>query len=126
MRHFTQATFALSTAALISGCTSQPAKTSAVPAAVTQCVACHSFDENGPRRTGPNLHGVVGRKAASQPGFTYSGALKNSGLIWTPEALDTFLTAPARMVPGTRMGFTGEADPARRKEIIAYMQGSAK
>lgn len=114
---------------LITGCGGEPAPTSpapSAPAAVAQCAACHTFEKDGPRRTGPNIHGIIGQVAGTRPGFTYSAALKNSGITWTPETLDAYITAPSKSVPGTRMGFTGEPDATKRKAIIAYIQSGAK
>lgn len=90
------------------------------PAGFVQCAACHSV-EPGRNGIGPSLAGVAGRKAAALPGFNYSPALKNSGLTWDAASLDKWLTSPQRMVPGTRMPFTGIADPARRKAVVDYL-----
>lgn len=67
-----------------------------------RCGACHQIDtpRNG---VGPNLQGVVNRAAGSVEGFNYSPALRNSGITWSPETLETFLTNPGAMVRGTRM-----------------------
>ena len=69
----------------------------------SRCFMCHSGSPGHPSALAPDLHGVGGRKAAST-GFAYSDALKKSGLTWTKANLDTFLTAPGKMVPGTRIG----------------------
>lgn len=90
------------------------------PAAFMQCAACHST-EPGRNGVGPSLAGVVGRKAASLPGFNYSAALGKSGLTWDRATLDRWLTSPQRLVPGTKMPFAGIADAARRKEVVDYL-----
>jgi cytochrome c len=90
------------------------------PAAFAQCMACHSV-EPGRTMIGPSLHGVVGRKAASLPGFAYSPALKASGLTWDEATLDKWIEAPARLVPGTRMTYAGMPDAASRKALIAWL-----
>lgn len=90
------------------------------PPAFAQCMSCHSV-EPGRNLVGPSLHGVVGRKAASLPGFAYSPALRASGLTWDEGTLDTWLASPAQLVPGTRMVFYGLPDPARRKQVIDYL-----
>jgi cytochrome c len=82
-----------------------------------RCSLCHPADGVG---QGPPLKGVVGRKAGSAPGFPYTDALKASHLTWTPQTLDTFLTGPAKMVPGTTMAMTAP-DPAERADLIAYL-----
>ena len=86
------------------------------------CGACHSVEEGGGARIGPNLWGVVGRALGSSPGFEYSEELKAVGGSWTTEQLDRFLTDPNKFAPGTRMGYTGVADPAERAALIAYLE----
>lgn len=82
-----------------------------------RCAMCHSGD---PMSQGPPLAGVVGRKAGAAPGFAYSAALKNSGLVWTRASLDRFLADPGKAVPGTAMP-VHVADPATRAAIIDYL-----
>jgi len=91
------------------------------PAAFTPCAACHST-EQGTMLVGPSLFGVVGRKAGVEAGFSYSAALKNSGLTWDEATLDTFLADPMKQVPGTRMTFPGLSDAAQRKAVIDYLE----
>lgn len=94
------------------------------PNAVARCMTCHSFKEGGPKLAAPNLYGILGKPAASQPDFRYSDALKNSGIIWTAEKLDAYIAAPSTLVPGTRMNFPGEPDAAKRKAIIERMRAA--
>ncbi len=74
---------------------------------------------------GPNLRGVVGRKAGTLPGFAYSKALRDSGIVWTGEELNKFLESPRKSVANTSMMYNGEPDPVKREEIINYL-GSLK
>jgi cytochrome c len=87
----------------------------------TLCKSCHTIQAGGANMTGPHLHGVIGRKAGSVDGFRYSDALKASGITWDPQALDTWITKPADMVPGTKMTFPGLSDPKDRIDVIAYV-----
>lgn len=96
------------------------AQTTTAPPAFAACRACHTVDKGGRNGVGPNLYGVVGRPAASVPGFTYSAAMKGSKLRWDAATLDQFIAAPTKKVPGTRMPI-GMADPAKRAAIIAYL-----
>jgi cytochrome c len=89
--------------------------------AARACSACHTFDEGGPNRVGPNLYGVVGREVASVDGFRYSDALKGYGDEWSYERLDCYLKNPRECVPGNKMTYAGVKDDAKRADIIAYL-----
>jgi cytochrome c len=86
-----------------------------------QCRVCHAVEPDK-AGIGPTMHQVVGRKAASLPGYTYSGAMKGSGLTWTGEELYRFLEAPMAVVPGTKMAYAGLRDPQKRADVIAYLE----
>jgi cytochrome c len=89
-------------------------------AVFVQCKTCHVTDA-GVNRIGPSLHGVVGRKASSIPGYSYSEANHNSGITWTAEKLFQYLENPQRVVPGTKMAFAGIQDPQKRADLIAWL-----
>ncbi|HYC67360.1 cytochrome c family protein [Brevundimonas sp.] len=98
-------------------------------AAFARCQACHTATAGGPNGTGPNLFGVVGRAVAGHAGFAYSEAMvghKAEAPTWSLDALDQFLTAPGRVVPGTKMSFAGIRDTQTRVNLIAWLrtQGS--
>lgn len=82
-----------------------------------RCSQCHTL---GAPNQGPDLIGVVGRRAGTAPGFPYTAAMKASGLSWTPANLDRFLTNSAAMVPGTAMN-VDVPSAAERRDIIAYL-----
>lgn len=82
-----------------------------------RCQACHSIDQND---LGPKHRGVVGRRAGSLEDYSYSTALKNSGLTWDEATLDRWLTNPSALAPGTKMFFK-IGDPKARADIIAYL-----
>jgi cytochrome c2 len=86
-----------------------------------ECQGCHAVASGGPVLVGPDLAGVVGRKAGSLPGYNYSPALKASGLVWDDANLDRWLTDPSTLVPGTKMAFAGIDSPALRADVIAYL-----
>ncbi|WP_121050524.1 c-type cytochrome [Sphingosinicella microcystinivorans] len=85
-----------------------------------RCAICHSVDPGKKTAMGPNLSGVVGRKAGTGE-FNYSPAMKDSGIVWTSEKLDAFLLKPAATVKGTRMAFAGLPQPNDRANVIAYL-----
>jgi cytochrome c len=98
-----------------------PAPAAEPPAQPTEfavCAACHEVTP-GAAGVGPNLAGVVGRKAGSTD-FDYSPAMKASGLTWTPDQLQAFIVNPSKVVPGTKMDFDGASD-ADAKVIVAYL-----
>ncbi len=87
------------------------------------CSACHNVTRDGRNSMGPNLFGVVGRKVGSAPGYTYSKPLaadNTAGVTWTTDSLSTFLTAPQKAKPGTRMP-VAVPDAAKRANLIAYL-----
>jgi len=87
----------------------------------TMCGVCHSVQETGGPTQGPNLLGVVGRKAGSEPQFTgYSPALKASGITWSEKTLDKFLLSPMDKVPGTLMPMLIQDDKTRA-DVVAYL-----
>lgn len=86
------------------------------------CAACHPTSLDHASSIGPNLRGVVGRPAGSLAAFQYSAAMKASGILWTREALDAFLTNVQQKVPGTQMTITGVPDAADRAAVIAYLE----
>ncbi len=86
------------------------------------CAACHTTTADGPKRLGPPLDHVVGRKAGSIDGFRYSQANKSSGLTWTPQTLDEYLKDPKAKVPGTIMAFAGLKKDDERENVISYLE----
>ena len=87
------------------------------------CRECHSFLKND-NRLGPTLYGVVGRKAGTEPGYGYSDSMKGSGVTWDEATLDKWIADPGAVIPGNGMSppYSGLADAAIRKKIIAYLK----
>jgi cytochrome c len=92
------------------------------PASYNQCAVCHKVEKDGGNGLGPNLHGIVGKKAAQVAGFSYSPAMKASGLTWDEATLDKFIESPRAVVSGTKMSYVGLKDAAKRQEIIAWLK----
>ncbi|WP_235536452.1 MULTISPECIES: c-type cytochrome [unclassified Sphingomonas] len=85
-----------------------------------RCAVCHSVEPGKRAGMGPNLSGVIGRKAGTSD-FAYSPAMKAAAVKWSPAALDTFLTRPAAMIKGSRMAFAGLPNQQDRADVIAYL-----
>lgn len=90
--------------------------------AFTKCAPCHSIGPGAKNKVGPELNGVVGRKAASVEGFAYSDGLKKSGITWDDAALHEWVTDPKKKVPGTKMLFVGIKDATERDDLLAYIE----
>ena len=86
-----------------------------------RCAVCHTVNKGGSNGLGPNLFGVVGRKAASLSTFMYSGALKASGITWSNDKLKAWIGGPARLVPGTKMAFGGISNATQVDDVVAYL-----
>ena len=86
------------------------------------CRSCHTIVPGGANMTGPNLHGVFGRKAGEVASYKYSDAVKNAGFIWDAAHLDKWLAEPRTFLPGTKMSFAGLNDPKDRIDLIAYLK----
>jgi cytochrome c len=86
-----------------------------------RCGLCHTAGpQDGDGGQGPPLANVVGRRAGTAPNFSFTAALKASGKVWTPAALDSFLAAPGKDVPGTAMPISTPS-PKDRADLIAYL-----
>jgi len=86
------------------------------------CRSCHTIVPGGANMTGPNLHGVFGRKAGALETYKYSDAVKNAGFVWDADHLDKWLAEPRTFLPGTKMSFAGLKAPKDRIDLIAYLK----
>jgi len=97
----------------------------------TKCAPCHSIGPGATNKVGPNLNGVIGRKAGTEEGFAYSDAMKAAGWTWDEATFKEYITDPKKKVPGNKMLFPGVKDELERDDLYAYLNsfaldGSAK
>ncbi len=125
MRHLPAFAFAVAT---ISALPAQAQDAAAGQRIFNQCRACHVIDNNGRNGVGPNLHGVVGRRAASIESFRYSANMRQLGEqnhVWTEDNLRTYLANPKAVVPQGSMAFPGLRDPQQITDVIAYLKSQS-
>ncbi|OUR75262.1 hypothetical protein A9Q83_17660 [Alphaproteobacteria bacterium 46_93_T64] len=96
-----------------------PAKGSKV---FKKCGSCHTTEEGGANKIGPNLYAIVGKAKGASAGFSYSGALMEKGGDWSYEDLNAFLTKPKSFIKGTKMSFAGIKKPTDRANLIAFLR----
>ena len=87
-----------------------------------KCHVCHNIGEGAKNMVGPELNGVVGRKAGTLEGYNFSDANKNSGLTWDEATLTIYLKNPKAEVPGTKMSFPGLTNEDDIKNVIAFLK----
>ena len=87
-----------------------------------KCKACHTLNEGGKNRLGPNLYGVLNSPAGRNETYKYSKAMKSSGLVWNDHTFTDFITKPKRVVKGTKMSFGGLKKESQRADLLAYFK----
>jgi cytochrome c len=91
------------------------------------CVACHTLTPDEGNRAGPTLHGIFGRRIASLPGYSFSPALRNMDIVWTPETVSRlFEIGPMQYTPGTKMPEQKIASPGDRKALMDFLEKATK
>jgi cytochrome c len=108
-------------ALVLSGVAAQAGDAAKGKSIFQRCAICHVVAKDGGNGLGPNLFGIVGRKAGTAPGFSYSAAMKGSGITWTPDKLTAYVTHPGAVVPGNRMAFAGIGNPDQVSDVVAYL-----
>jgi len=88
----------------------------------TRCRPCHQIGEGAKNLVGPELNGIVGRKAGSAEGYNYSDANKNSGITWDEATLKEYLKNPKAKIPGTKMIFAGLPKQEDIDNLVAFLK----
>ena len=86
------------------------------------CKACHQIGETAKNSVGPVLNGVIGRKAGSVEGYSYSTANKESGITWDEPTFREYIRDPKAKVPGTKMIYAGLKDEQKTNDLIAFLK----
>jgi len=86
------------------------------------CRSCHQIGETAKNSVGPVLNGVIGRKAASYPGYNYSDADKSADLTWDEATFREYIKDPKAKIPGTKMTYAGVKDDAKIDDLIAFLK----
>ncbi|MGE5819587.1 MAG: c-type cytochrome [Deltaproteobacteria bacterium] len=87
-----------------------------------QCLACHSIGEGAKNKIGPELNGLDARQSGSAPGYSYSDANKNSGIVWNETTFKEYIKDPRAKIPGTKMIFPGVKSEQQVDDLWAYIK----
>lgn len=117
------ATTLAATAALVASVAGAMAQDAAAGEKVfLKCKVCHQTGEGAKNAVGPVLNGVIGRKAGTYEGYSYSDANKNSGITWDEATFKEYIRNPKAKVPGTKMIFPGLTTDADVDNVLAYLK----
>lgn len=87
-----------------------------------KCLACHAIGPGATTKVGPELNGLIGRKAGSVAGYNYSDANKNSGITWTEDEFTAYIRNPQGVVKGTKMTFAGVKSDKDIADLVAFLK----
>jgi cytochrome c2 len=91
-----------------------------------RCKICHAIEPGQANAVGPNLHGIFGRKAGTWDDFSYSDAMKKSGIVWNDATLAKYLKDPSGFIPDNKMAFPGIKSDKDITDLLAYLHQAAQ
>ena len=86
------------------------------------CKACHQIGETAKNNVGPQLNGIIGRKAGTVAGYNYTAANKDSGITWDEATFREYIKDPKAKIPGTKMIYAGLKDEKRIDDLLAFLK----
>jgi cytochrome c len=91
-----------------------------------QCKICHTVEKGARNGVGPNLFGIIGSKAGAVQGFSFSEAMRKSGIVWDEKTMAEYLKDPKGRVPDGKMVYAGLKQQAQLDDVIAYLRTATK
>jgi cytochrome c len=87
-----------------------------------KCGICHKIGPGAVNLVGPELNGLDGRHSGNVPGYSYSDANKNSGIVWNEANFKEYIKDPKAKIPGTKMIFAGVKNEQEVNDLWAYLK----